>query len=315
VFGTAVRFRALGRHRLAAGGHAMPDRRSSVFRPCARRAIAALALAHAAGLCAQHLVVLASGDTVPFQQATAGVHAAGLPVDVLPMTGDAEAALRAALLRAGRDGVVVTLGAGAAAIAAQAAPSVTVVSCMVPGHDPATAPAGTTIVPLEIPFDSLLTWLKRLLPEARTVGVLFDPAQNERRAAEGAAALKHAGYTPVLEPVPGPSALPAALKHLATSADVLQAIADGIVFSAEHARALLLFSFRNGIPLVGPSDAWARAGALYAVDWDYADLGRYCAATAAWQWSGGRAAAPVPARTLVSVNLRSAGQLRIRWDP
>jgi putative ABC transport system substrate-binding protein len=280
-----------------------------------RRALAALVLATAAGVCAQHVVVLSSSDALPYQQAIAGIHATGLPVDVLQATGEADASLRAALLRAGRDGVVVTLGASAAAIAAQAAPSVAVVNCMVLGNDPAKAPAGTTVVPLDIPFDTLLLWLKRLLPDAHNVGVLFDPAQNERRAADAAAALQHAGYTPLLEAVPGPSALPAALKRLTNSADVVQSIADTTVFNAQHSRALLLFSFRNRIPLVGPSDAWVRAGALYAVDWDYADLGRFCAATAARQAAGGRTPAPPPARTQVSVNLRSAEQLRIKWDP
>jgi putative ABC transport system substrate-binding protein len=218
------------------------------------------------------------------------------------------------LLRAGRDGAIVTLGAGAAAAVAKSMPAVPVVNCMVPGSDASKTPAAATLVPFDLPFETLLPWLKRLLPDAHNVGVLFDPAQNERRAADGAAALRRAGYTPLLEAVPGPAALPAALKHIANSADVVQAIADTTVFTGEHSRALLLFSFRNRIPLVGPSEAWVRAGALYAVDWDYVDLGRYCAATAARQWAGGHAPAPPPPRTHVSVNLRSAEQLRIKWD-
>ena len=293
----------------------MPDRHAPRRMAIARIAVAMVVVLIANVACAQHLIVLSSGDTLPYQQAIAGIQAAGLPVEVLHATGDVDATLRAALLRAGRDGVVVTLGAHAAAIIAGATPGTPTVSCMVLGSDQAKPAAGTTVVPLEIPFDNLLPWLKRLLPDARNVGILFDPTQNEQRAADGAAALKRAGYAPLLETVSGPAALPAALKRLTNSADVLQAIADTTVFNAEHSRALLLFSFRNRIPLVGPSEAWVRAGALYAVDWDYADLGRYCAAIAARQSSAGRAPAPPPPRTQVSVNLRSAEQLRIKWDP
>ena len=135
-------------------------------------------------------------------------------------------------------------------------------------------------------------WMHRLLPKARNVGILFDPAQNERRAAEGAEGLRRAGYTAILEPVTGPTALPNALNRLTNSIDVLHAIPDTTVFAREHARALLLFSFRNHIPLAGPTEAWVSAGALYAIDWDYADLGRYCAALALHQQAGGRAPPP-----------------------
>jgi len=116
------------------------------------------------------------------------------------------------------------------------------------------------------------------------------------------------------EPVTGPTALPNALTHLTNSVDVLHAIPDTTVFAREHSRALLLFSFRNHIPLAGPSEAWVRAGALYAIDWDYPDLGRYCASLALHAMNGGSVPLPAPARTRVVVNKRSADQLKIKWD-
>ena len=36
---------------------------------------------------------------------------------------------------------------------------------------------------------------------------------------------------------------------------------------------MLLFSFRQQIPFVGLSDEWVKAGALYALERDYPDLG------------------------------------------
>jgi hypothetical protein len=52
-----------------------------------------------------------------------------------------------------------------------------------------------------------------------------------------------------------------------------------------------------------------KAGALYALDWDYQELGAYCGALAA------RASPPEPPRVRVTVNLRTAKQFRIGWDP
>jgi putative ABC transport system substrate-binding protein len=262
---------------------------------------------------AQQLIVVTSSDGTPYLQAVAGIQKHGWPVEALQVTADNAAAVATLLARAGRDTAIVTLGAQASEAVARAGTTTTVVNCMVLGGGD-RAPAGTVVVPLDIPVDTLIMWMRRLLPKARNVGILFDPAQNERRATEDAEALRRAGYTTVLEPVAGPTALPNALTRLTNSIDVLHAIPDTTVFAREHARALLLFSFRNHIPLAGPTEAWVSAGALYAIDWDYADLGRYCAALALQQLSGGRTPPPTPARIRAIANLRSAEQLRIKWN-
>ena len=264
---------------------------------------------------AQRVLVISSADGAPYRQALAGIQNQGLPVESLQATSDNEAAVATALARTGRDSVIVTLGARAAAVVARSAPMSPTVNCMMLGNDDSKVPpANTQAVPLELPVDTRIVWLKRLLPNARNVGLLYDPGQSERRAAETAGALTRAGYVPVLEPVSSPNALPGALGRLTNSSDVLFALADTTVFAPEHSRALLLFSFRNLIPLAGPNETWVRAGALYAVDWDYLDLGRYCLALGQRQLAGNRTPAPPPARTRVIVNMRSAEQLRVHWD-
>ena len=285
---------------------------------CLARIALSLATGMVAMLCtttprAQQLIVVTSDDGAPFSQALAGIRKQGRPVEALQVTADNAATVVAMVARAGRDTAIVTLGAQARETVARAGATATIVNCMVPGGS-GRAPAGTLVVPLDIPADTHVTWMRRLLPKARNIGILFDPVQNERRAAERAEAMRRAGYATVLEPVAGPTALPEALARLTDSIDVLYAIPDTTVFAREHARALLLFSFRNQIPLAGPTEAWVSAGALYAIDWDYADLGRYCAALALHQQAGGRTPPPTPARLRVVANLRSAEQLRIKWN-
>ena len=291
----------------------------------ARTAIVLLACAGlqpAGGSAADRLLVVASGNAPAYQQALAGIQKLGHPVDVLKVGADSDGAVAAAVKGAGRDGAIVTLGAKATALVAGASPTIPVVNCMATGSD-AKGAAGTTVVPLEVPIETHIQWMRRLLPKAHHVGILFDPAQNARRAEDGAAALKRAGYTPVLEPVTAPAALPTALTRLMNTVDVLHAIPDTTVFAPEHSRALLLFSFRNRIPLAGPSESWVKAGALFAIDWDYADLGRYCGSLALRSSPpaspSGRTPPPpapiAPARTRVVVNLRAAEQMHIKWDP
>lgn len=275
---------------------------------------AALVLLPVASVAAERLTVVTSSDAAPYQQALDGIRKLGYPVDTVQAATSNEAALTAALANVGRKAAIVTLGGAAAMLVARVAPMAPVVNCMVADGDESKVAPGSVVVPLEVPVEVQAMWMKRLLPSAHNVGILFDPAQNERRAAESAAALKRAGFAAVLEPVTGPTALPNALNRLTNSVDVLHAIPDATVFAREHSRALLLFSFRNRIPIAGPSEAWVRAGALYAIDWDYPDLGRYCASLALHAVKGGGAPLPAPARTRVVVNKRSADQLRIKWD-
>ena len=77
--------------------------------------------------------------------------------------------------------------------------------------------------------------------------------------------------------VSAPQDVPAALERLAQKADVLWGVADALVLSPQLAKPILLFSFRNSIPFIGPSAPWVKAGALYSLDYDYRELGSQCA--------------------------------------
>ncbi|MEP7180571.1 MAG: ABC transporter substrate binding protein [Betaproteobacteria bacterium] len=278
--------------------------------------IAALAAATAMtdGASAQRVFVLAASDAPPYQQALAGIRqgVGGLALDVTALTATNPDAMRDAIASAGRDVALVMLGTRASELAARAAPTAPVVNCMVTVDAAHDAPAAIN-VPLEVPLDAQLGWLRRLLPATRTVGLLFDPAINTRRIESLAPALARAGYAPLLAPVTSRTALPQALERLPHAVDALLAIPDATVYTPQASKGLLLFSFRNRIPLIGLSDAWVKAGALYALDWDYQELGGYCGALAAREVANGRPPPPPP-RPRVIVNLHTAEQLHIKWD-
>jgi len=279
-------------------------------RPAIILACAALCLGKAA--VAQRIVVVTSGDSAPYRQALSAIEKLGVPVQALHVGSDGDNTRLTAALGGAHDTAIVTLGTAAGAFGLRQSTGRPMVNCMMIGNDDASASGKT--VPRLVPIDAQLASLKRLLPNARNVGIVFDPAQNERRAADIAAALHAAGYVPMLEPVAGPKALPSALARLGNRIDVLLALPDTTVFAREHTRAILLFSFRHRIPVVGPTEGWVTTGALYAVDWDYADLGRYCGALALRELGGNKVAMPAPPRTRVVANARSAQQLQVKWD-
>jgi putative tryptophan/tyrosine transport system substrate-binding protein len=260
---------------------------------------------------AARIVVVASADTPAFAQAVAGMrgnadwsvetHDAGEPPALLaPMLADVAPGT-----------AIVALGRAAARALAQWPLSAPVVDCMVAGDF--TAPANAVVVPLAVPIDAHVRWLRRLVPAARKVAIVYDPAENAMTAATAARELSAAGYDVLTEGAHTPAELPVALSKLG-DADVLLAIPDTTIFVPPLAKGLLLFTYRTQTPMIAFSDAWVRAGALYALEWDYAELGRYCGALALGRASGTVDSALRPPMPHVSVNRRAAQQLRLKWD-
>ena len=293
----------------------MPARRlwhiaCSAHRACA--VVACAALLASAPAHATRLLVVQGSDAPRLARTLAALQShAGVPVDVVRLAASRDAALESALSRAERDRVVVALGPRASDMLVALRAAGPTVHCLA-GAD--ALRAGLPAVPSEAPADQQASWLRRLVPGARTVGLLFDPATNQRRAEAVAAALDVAGYKALMQPVTNAAALPSALSSLAGRADVLLAVPDRTVYAPEAAHGILLFSFRHRIPLVGPNDAWVRKGALFAVDWDYGEVGASCAAMALRESQASKALPPadVP-RPRVWVNTKLAPHFGLEW--
>jgi putative tryptophan/tyrosine transport system substrate-binding protein len=175
------------------------------------------------------------------------------------------------------------------------------------------APNATAVV-LEFPVETELQWLHRILPQQQTIGVLFNPTENQNRITTAAQVAHNLGLKLLAQEVKTPQDLPRALDTLAQQADVLWGIADQTVFSPQTAEPILLFSFRNHIPFAGLSTAWVKAGALYALDRDYTDLGAQCGALASQILHGTLANtlpfAP-PRKVTYALNLKTANHMKI----
>lgn len=238
---------------------------------------------------------------------------AGVPLEVVRLAHHDSAGWEGAIGRGERPALVVALGLRASGFLAtrpQAFPSL---HCLA-GEE--ALRAGLPSIASDVPPDVQAAWLRRLVPAAKTVGLAFDPASNTRRAEAVAGGLRAAGYKALMTPVATPAEIPAALDHIAQRADVLLALPDPTVYTGETARGVLLQSFRRNTPVIGPNEAWVRMGALYALDWDYEEVGAACAQLALRALQGPRSAVapPAPLRPRVFVNPRSAAQFRLSWD-
>ena len=275
----------------------------------------AAALAAAGAVHAQRLVVVSAEAGPPYEQALAGIQKiANITVETQRLGPDAQSAPPGAFARLGRDTAVVALGTRASELVARAGSPSPQISCLVAAADTARGAANAQVVSIDVPIEAQIEALRAFLPQVRTIGILFDPAINAKRIGVIATALAGAGYQTRLAPVTSHAMLPQALANLPNAVDAILAIPDTTVYTQQASKALMLFSFRNRIPLIGLTEAWVKAGALYAVEWDYEELGAYCGALALRTLQSSKVPMPPLPRTHISVNRRSAEQLRINWN-
>jgi ABC-type uncharacterized transport system substrate-binding protein len=112
----------------------------------------------------------------------------------------------------------------------------------------------------------------------------------------------------------GVELVPAALNMFSRRVDALWVVPDRVVLSPPIAKNILLFSFRNSIPVIGPSSAWVKAGAYVGLDWDYAELGNQCGEMAKKVLAGTRPAdlaAETPRVVHYAINLSTARLMKI----
>ena len=171
-----------------------------------------------------------------------------------------------------------------------------------------------TAVLLQTSVKKQLELHQRFLPRAKRIGILYNPLNNQQWVDTANTIAPKMGLEIVAIPVKSAKDLPSSLKLLGRKADSILAIADKTIYSSKTAKAVLLYSFRNRIPFVGLSKAWVKAGALYALDWDYSDLGRQCAVVAMRILDGEKAEMippQLPDKQIYLLNLKTAKHMKL----
>ncbi len=269
------------------------------------------------------IAVLVSSTEPPFEEALEGfqeqLSKQGLKpeYDIHHLKGDASQAEQI-VQKMKKNGVklIFTLGSIAtnAAVRAQKTTTIPVVSCLVLHSETLIKTPGVTGVGLEFPLEVQFQWVKTILPDVTTLGVLYNPGENKARIEQAGHIASRMGLRLEAVEVRTPQDVPSALASLAKNADALWGLPDSLILSPQLAKHILLFAFRNNIPFIGPSDQWVKAGALYSLDWDYRDLGAQCGGMAfqiVHGTSPGRVHPAAPRKIQYSINMKTAEYLKL----
>lgn len=281
---------------------------------CYKRTFFALLLATASiTVQGQQVLIVANADGGAYGQVIKGFKtqlAAGIEyTEMYKPTGD----VIAREINQHKPDLIFALGADASALAQQKSTTIPIISTLVQ-KEQAFKAANSTGVSLVHSFATQVQWLKKFLPDYRKVAVLYNSAENAAAIQAIKKATDQMGLTLIAIPVESPRQLPDALDQLANNIDVLLAIPDEVVLSTATVKEVMLASFRNRVALVGISDNWVKSGALYALSWDYDDLGQQCALQAQKVFAGQavKSIAPEnPRKVTYSINTRIAGDMNV----
>lgn len=166
----------------------------------------------------------------------------------------------------------------------------------------------------EQPIPRQATLLRMAFPDKERVGVLLGPASARYRA-ELSLALQRMGMEGIFEVIQNKKDLAEAAKQVLDGAEVFLALPDGEAINNQSARFILLSSYRRGVPVVGYSASFVKAGAALAMVSSPTQIGKEAALMVQETLSGKRLPPPrAPADFDVLVNVNVSRSLGLGLD-
>jgi len=214
--------------------------------------------------------------------------------------------------------LILAIGVWALQVASERAKDVPVVYSMV--LNPQTViKAGTkniTGASMNVPVELTTNLFNELSPKIRRVGVIYNPLHTENLVRQGRIAARQQGIQLIAKEIRSPKEAIAALDSIQNEIDALWILPDDTNLVSEVTQYMLLFSYRQRIPLIGLSERQAEIGALLSVSFASSeDIGRQ-AGELANNILGGKAPAEIPytmaRKTKLTVNLKVAQRLEIK---
>ncbi len=174
--------------------------------------------------------------------------------------------------------VIVTFGTLATSVAAGEIKDIPIVFTFV--LNPVTSglvggfgPTGRNLtgVALDVPLQEQFANFKLVVPSLRRVAVLYNPDETGRIVQEAGRVAAGMGITLVAIPINTPEEVPQKIKQL-NGMDGLWMTADSTVFTPRNTAYILLYTLKEGIPFMGLSEQFVKAGALLGKTIDLSDV-------------------------------------------
>ena len=184
-------------------------------------------------------------------------------------------------LRNSKPDLILTLGTRAAREVSVREKSIPIVYSMVlnPPDDPHSPPPlpsqqNLTGASLNIPLDVQFKYVASVFPTAARIGIISNPNRSKAVADSARMVAEARGLRTKVQWVKDETEVPRAVRAIIDSIDVFLMIPDETVFTPQSSRYIIFELIKAGVPIMGLSSAYVRAGAVMALDCDYTDIGR-----------------------------------------
>lgn len=238
---------------------------------------------------------------------------------VLARTDSANVALMETIHSTAPD-LILALGTKAARVAADHLGHVPIIYSMVltpPEEALQTSKASMTGATLSIPLSVQVEELKRAFPTLKRLGIISDPLRTKALADSAVQLCRKQGIEAQVGWAKGEEEVPQAVRALKDSIEVLWMIPDETVLTPRSSRFIIFELIKSGVPVIGLSSAYVKAGALMSLDCNYTDIGRQSAELAVRVLAGqkpGQLPHTIPRTYTRSLNLKIMEHVRIQMD-
>jgi putative ABC transport system substrate-binding protein len=222
---------------------------------------------------ANDVVVLKSANIKPYEDALKGFKSS-CGCNVLEVNPGQLVAGNIPMKHGGfNSDMVLALGMDALSRAQTVTDLPVVYAMVLPSQFPGEIKKNVSGVSMDIPPEKILGTIHEIFPDARNVGIIYDPRHSGAFVNEALHAAQQRGVRLVLKEADRPSEVPSLIDAMRGKIDVFWMLPDVTATTPETVKYLLLFSFRNKVPVFSFSGKYVEMGALAALNVVPYDIG------------------------------------------
>jgi putative ABC transport system substrate-binding protein len=263
---------------------------------------------------AQELVVIKTSDIKPYNEALKGFKSAcnGDMRKLEPGELESPEVLKDISIK--RPALIFAIGLNAL-LRAKRIKDIPVVYAMV--SNPQAVLSGEqdiTGVSMNIPARTQLEAFLKFVPNAKKIGIIYNPENTVHLFNEARTAANAFGATVISEEIHGSREVPAAINTMAGKIDSFWLLPDTTVITPASIDFLLLFSYENKIPVLTFSDKYVEKGFFMSLNMDARDIGVQACEMAEKILKGtgiGKIPPGSPRKASLFLNMNTAKQLGI----
>ncbi len=210
--------------------------------------------------------------------------------------------------------LILTVGTDATRLAIEKAKGAAIIYSMVLNPEEISFVArGIPGVSLDITADRVLDATEKIIPGVKRIGIIHKPGEGEKFIKGSLEKANKRGVELISISLDSQNVMRDVLRELSRSADVLWMI-PGSIYTPHTVKEVLLYALREGIPVIGLSPRYVKAGALFSISCDYEDIGRQTGEAVVRLLSGEalqKSLIILPRKIILSVNLIVAERLKL----